>query len=119
MTTLKQKVKNYIMSIDEDELMELHNDYCDAHNNPVALIYENNDLFLNERFSNPSDLARVITKDYRYNHDFVKFDGYGNLESSDYVWSLINDYSELVDYVINENQSYLDLWGIEPEEEEE
>lgn len=122
MTTLEQKVYDHIVNLDADDLMQLHNEYCEANNYPDDMIYINDGEFLNMVYPSASEFAKALASvdiQYNYNHAFVHFDGYGDLESSDDVSDFIHGYAELVDYVINDNGNYLDLWGIEPEEEEE
>ena len=122
MTTLEQKVYDHIINLDADDLMQLHNEYCEANNYHDDMIYINDGEFLDMVYPSASEFAKALAQvdmQYCYNHDFVHFDGYGDLESSDDVSDLIHGYAELVEYVINDNGNYLDLWGIEPEEDEE
>ena len=122
MTTLEQKVYDHIINLDADDLMQLHNEYCEANNYPDDMIYINDGEFIDMVYPSASEFAKALANadgQYCYNHDFVRFDGYGDLESSDDVSDLILGYAELVEYVINDNGNYLDLWGIEPEEDEE
>lgn len=122
MTTLEQKVYDHIINLDADDLMQLHNEYCEANNYPDDMIYINDDEFIDMVYPRTSEFTKALASagvQYCYNHDFVRFDGYGVLESSDDVSDFIHGYDELVAYVINDNGNYLDLWGIEPEEDEE
>ena len=122
MTTLEQKVYDHIINLDADDLMELHNNYCEDNNYPDDMIYINDSDFIDMVYPSASEFAKAIANvniDYCYNHAFAHFDGYGVLESSDDVSDFIHGYAELVEYVINDNGNYLDLWGIEPEEDEE
>mgnify|MGYP001370473205 CR=1 FL=1 len=44
--------------------------------------YENDEEFFNTFFVNPHDAIRaVMFGDYNYNDEYVRFDGYGNLDS--------------------------------------
>src|SRR5699024_5859563 len=73
------KIRDY----EQEEIIEFHNDYCDRTTNEDQ-IYENDGDFFDMFFTNPIDAVRAAQYgDYRYADNFVKFDGYGNLESTD------------------------------------
>ena len=93
--------------------------------------YSNDDDFFDDFLAgcSRSKIAKMISYgDYNYNHKYVKFDGYGNLTSSDYTG--YEDYiEEIIDNLIEERYN-LDLDpeisevfekydGMEEEEEEE
>ena len=62
-------------------------------------VYENDEEFFNMFFEGkPTELARAIYYgDFNYNHEYIKFNGYGNLETfSKY------DYEELLEENIEE-----------------
>lgn len=64
--------------------------------------WENDEEFFNTFFSsNPMEVARTIYYgDYRYCDDYVKFDGYGNLETID-QYGLENKYREYIDEIVD------------------
>lgn len=73
------KIRDY----EQDEIIQLHNDHCDREGFEDQ-IYENNGDFFDLFFDKPIDAVRAAQYgDYRYTDNFVKFDGYGNLESTD------------------------------------
>lgn len=73
------KIRDY----EQDEIIQFHNDYCDREGSEDQ-IYENNGDFFDLFFSKPIDAVRAAQYgDYRYTDNFVRFDGYGNLESTD------------------------------------
>lgn len=55
-------------------------------------IYYNDEDFFNEHFSSPAEAVRAtFFGDYRYGDNYVWFNGYANLVSSDYEWRWTND----------------------------
>ena len=93
--------------------------------------WENDEEFFNTFFDNPMDAIRATYYgNYNYNDDYVKFNGYGNIDSySEYerieeIKDNIDDIVEnLVEYYyniyINEELENLILELLEEEEEEE
>ncbi len=81
-----QQVINLINEMDCHELIELNNQYLCSINASRDQIFGNDEDFLNCFFYNkPTELAQCISfGDYRYQDNFVRFDGYGNLESFNY-----------------------------------
>lgn len=72
--------------------------------------YSNDDDFFDDFLAgySRSDIAKMIFYgDYNYNHKYVKFDGYGNLTSTDYT-----DYEDYIEEIIDnliEERYNLDL----------
>jgi hypothetical protein len=88
--TITQTVVNQVIKaineMDCTELVMLNNEYCESINGMDSMIYSNDDNFLEDYFNSKSDLARAITYgDYRYMDNWVTFNGYGNLESFNYM----------------------------------
>ena len=72
-----------INAMDESELVQLNNEYCQSINASDSEIYGNDEDFFEVFFSgSPMRLAQAICYgDYHYYHDYVRFNGYGNLET--------------------------------------
>jgi hypothetical protein len=74
-----------INAMDENELVQLNNEYCRCINATDSEIYGNDDDFMETFFGRgtaPMRLAQAIYYgDYHYYHEFVRFNGYGNLET--------------------------------------
>jgi hypothetical protein len=95
---LKETIQNnleaiidYLNSLDNDSLITIHNQYCHVEKYYDDEIFINDEEFFNTFFHNAADEAVRATfyGDYNYSHDYVKFNGYGNLES-------FNDASEFL-----------------------
>jgi hypothetical protein len=93
METLKTQLLNAINKADENfnsnQLLELNNTYCEAINNMDNQIFSNDEEFFEMFFPNAGDGLKVAQAvfygDYNYSHDYVMFNGYGNLQSYDYI----------------------------------
>jgi len=98
-TTTKQEVINIINSMNDAELITLNNEYCIEIGDTDSEIWTNDEEFLAIFFEGNLDgLARAIHYgEYNYREDYVKFNGYGNLETFDYFSK--NDLCELVDTI--------------------
>lgn len=94
--------------MDVDLKVKISNMYCES-NRITTSIEANNDDFLNNNFSTPSDAVRaVLFGSYNYGDDFVWFDGYGNLASGSYECDLpLEDVEVISEYYI-ENPSEIE-----------
>lgn len=72
-----------INSMDASELLQLNRDFCESCNYSDSEIFENDEDFFNAYFEGkPFEVARAtFYGDYNFSHDYVMFNGYGNLES--------------------------------------
>lgn len=81
MMNYNEYLTNYLENLSDDELLEMWNTYCLEVGNE-GYIYENDDYFFEENFSNINDAVRAVCYgDYRYMDEYVVFNGYANLES--------------------------------------
>ncbi len=95
--------------LSDDEIIKMYNNYL-IEINSDEYYYLNDDDFLNEFFSEPASAVKsAIRGDYSYNDDYVKFNGYNNLES-------LNSY-ELKEIALNDegflNWLYVNYNGID------
>jgi hypothetical protein len=103
------KLKHIIEAIhemDSSELIDLNNIYCQE-NNIEGEVWHNDEEFFEVFFSNtkPLDLLRSAhCGEYTPNDNYVKFNGYGNLESFDYFEVKdLEDFPEVIAEHIKEN----------------
>lgn len=82
------KILKAINNFSELDLIELNNIYCDSINAPDSQIFGNDEDFFATFYPNPGDGIKVAQAifygDYNYSHEYVKFNGYGNLQSISY-----------------------------------
>jgi len=82
------KAKKIVKLIDEmtqDELIQLNNTYCQNIGSDDE-IWDNDEEFFNVFFENKvlEAVRAVCYGEYNYSDNYVKFNGYGNLESFNY-----------------------------------
>jgi hypothetical protein len=99
-----------IIKNDNFECMQLHNIYtCEICNDPDNQIFELDEEFFNMFFEGSTFnlVQRIKYGDVDLNHDFIKFDGYGNLESLQYPIGYL-ELSENIAEAIFDNPSYFE-----------
>jgi hypothetical protein len=116
-----------INCFDSDQLVQLNNTYCDNVNCPDDQIYSNDANFFADNFSDMMEAVRAVSYgDYNYTHDWVTYNGYGNLVTMSSVGT--DDLCENIEIIaenVSENFSDYDyLFDIdeddfEDDEEEE
>ena len=127
----KEKIREYLLN-NEDVLLDVVSE-LNSWNGCLENLdfWENDEEFFNTFFDNPMEAIRATYYgNYNYNDDYVKFNGYGNIDSySEYerieeIKDNIDDIVEnLIEYYyniyINEELENLILELLEEEEEEE
>lgn len=99
-TTYKDFLKKYIESLNENELLLLNNEFTEYDE-----VYINDEYFLDEYFSTPSEAVLAIHfGKYKFSDQYVIFNAYGNLESADDLSDFIC-LSDLIDCL--EDKKYL------------
>ena len=111
--TLYEQIKNALKNMDINDLVNIHNEYCDAANYPDNRIYSMEEFDELMSGSTPWEIARsAFYGDFRPCDDYFYFNGYGNLASFDYIGEdntpiYIDDIAE---YIEREGD---DLWNDE------
>lgn len=118
--TYKKFEKEMIDDLDNDEKLDLYNQYCENNNDYDSMLYKNNDKFLKYIFDNNlkiiiSGLAKAIAYgDYKYSDEYVKVNGYGDLQSYYNLNEALKDNfvdSELIDFITeNKNIDFENLY---------
>lgn len=110
-----------IESFDSNELVSLNNIYCDENNYPDDQIYSNGEQFFEDNYGNANimDVVSAVSYgDYNYNHDWVTYNGQGNLVTMDRVSD--DDLCESVDIIaehVAENfSSYDHLFNLDEDD---
>ena len=121
-----EAIKNIIEDMDDSDAVALHNEYC----------YETNDyddeIIEMERFDEicegmtPSDIANhIFYGDFNPNHNYFRYNGYANFESTDYPtdWIYPGDIArDVVDsersFGNDEIQEEIDSWSEDEDEDE-
>ena len=127
----KEKIREYLLN-NEETLLDVVSE-LNSWNGCLENLefWENDEEFFNTFFNNPMEAIRATYYgDYNYNDDYVKFNGYGNIDSySEYerIEEIKDNIDDIVDNLIecyyniyiNEELENLLLESLEEEEEEE
>lgn len=111
-------VTEYLNGLTSSELVERWNEYAREHDGDNE-IFNNDEDFFNTFFDGKVlEAIRAISfGDYRYNDDYIKFDGYANLETFNDPSDNI-DISELAQAIIDKPGDFYDI-ELEDEDESE
>ena len=105
-TEKKQKLVDYINSMNDEEIVELHNRYCEAavrEDDRIYSMYELDELLEGRT---PTDILSMgLYGDFRPQHDFFWFNGYGNLESADYITDMPIYATDIAGYILRKEDS--------------
>ena len=113
-----ESIKKWLESLSGSELIGLWNEY-QSNNGYEGEINYNDDEFFEIYFSKAIDAVRAVSYgDYRYTDEYVKFNGYGNLESFNYLDSEI-DFDELAENILENESDYSYLDGLDDYDEED
>ena len=95
--TITKEILEIIFEMNENELVQLNNEYCQSANYTDDEIFDNDKDFFLTFFENDTigAVRAVSYGNYNYSHNYVKFNGYGNLESFSYFST--NDLCENVE----------------------
>ena len=105
-TEKRQKLVDYINGMGIEEKIALHNTYCDAVNCMDDCIYAMDELDEILEGRTPTDILSMgFYGDFRPQHDFFWFNGYGNLESADYIADMPICAEDIADYILSEEDS--------------
>jgi hypothetical protein len=112
-----------INCFDNDQMVQLNNEYCDQQNYPDDQIYSNDANFFADVYGGDvMEAVRAVSYgDYNYSHDYVKFNGYGNLESMNVIGE--DDLCESIDTIAEEVadnfHNYDHLFDLDPDDFED
>ena len=102
----RKKLVDYINSMKTDEIVELHNRYCEAAGHEDDRIYSMYELDEIMEGRTPTDILSMgFYGDFRPQHDFFWFNGNGNLESADYITYMPIFAIDIANYILSEEDS--------------
>ncbi|MEX0597374.1 MAG: hypothetical protein WD512_12845 [Candidatus Paceibacterota bacterium] len=111
-------ISDYLCGLSADELVDIHNHYCREANYPDDEIYENGEDFFSTYFLQAYDAIRAISYgDYEYLHEYVKFNGYANLDTTNNPSKWI-DTSDIVEHILENEHLYDDIELVDEEDED-
>jgi hypothetical protein len=116
-TTTTQKVIDIINDMNEAELVQLNNEYCQAQNYSDNEIFFNDEDFFSTFFEKDviGAVRAVSYGSYNYSHEYVKFNGYGNLESFSYFNTdeLCESVETIAEYIADNLQYFTQFDNVE------
>ena len=105
-TEKRQKIVDYINDMKTEEIVELHNSYCEAagyEDDRIYSMYEIDEILEGRT---PTDILSMgFYGDFRPQHDFFWFNGYGNLKSADYITDMPIFAIDIANYILSEKDS--------------
>lgn len=120
-TTTTQQIIDIINEMTEGELVELNNDYCRSANYHDDEVYQNDEDFFLTFFENDTigAVRAVSYGSYNYSHTYVKFNGYGNLESFSYFTAddLCENVETMAEYIAENLHEFTQFDNVEETEE--
>jgi len=120
LTTLTDLIVNQINEMDRNELVSLNNAYCRAISSDGE-VYENDEEFFNLFFEGKTFEAVRAAHfgNYNFADDYVRFNGYGNLETINYfsVEDLEDLPQNIAEYA-NDNRDDFDMFDFDAIESE-
>lgn len=118
MKTIEQ-ITEILENLSDGELLSMWNDY-QAEIRGESAVYDFDEQFFEDYFSSPIDAARAVYfgKIDSWANKYIMFNGYANLETSNYPLDLISVY-DLASHIEGKQDEYSDLLSeIETEEED-
>lgn len=115
----EDSILTYLKELNNNSLVQLWNFYCSEQNNDSdSMIYENDEEFFENWGADVMEVVRSICfGDYTYSHKFVTFNGYANLETTDYPEDKM-DLEALASDIFENESDYSDYIELEEEEED-
>lgn len=115
MNTIKEQIAEILIDATSDDLMLVNNQFCENNNYNDDLIYYNNQEFFEMFYSGDNGAFKAVQNsyygNYNYSHDFVRFDGYGNLESLEHIETddLVDSLENIINDIIENYESYSNI----------
>ena len=102
----RKKLVDYINDMKTEEIVELHNSYCEAAGYEDDRIYSMYELDEILEGRTPTDILSMgFYGDFRPHYDFFWFNGYGNLKSADYIADMPIFAIDIANYILSEKDS--------------
>ena len=104
--TKEKRLIDYLNSMSDDEIVALHNTYCDAAGYEDDRIYSMYELDEILEGRTPTDILSMgFYGDFRPHHDFFWFNGYGNLKSADFITDMPIFAIDIANYILSKEDS--------------
>ena len=102
----REKLVDYINSMNAEEIVELHNRYCEAASYYDDYVFSMDELDEILYGRTPTDILLMsFHGSFNPHHSFFWFNGYGNLESADYMSGTPIYVEDIADYILSKEDS--------------
>lgn len=114
-----EAITDYLKELSNNDLVNIHNEYCRENSYSDNEIYNNDEEFFNMFFENKVlEAVRAISYgEYKYTDEYVIFSGYGNIESFNNPDEHV-DISKIAADILENPENYYDIELEEVEETE-
>lgn len=110
----QEVIEDYLNSLSTSEMVEVYNRFCESVNDTDSEIHENDEEFFKTFFKTTSDAVRAVCfGNYEYCHEYVRFNGYGNLDTTDYPVSDWMSIDEIASDIVEDEETYSDLIDVD------
>lgn len=104
---MRNKIMEYL-ACDCNYIIGIYNEFCDENNDSDARIYTMDELDDMLDSKTPTQILMMMHfGNFNPMDEYFRFDGYGNLESTDFLEDWIN-LDDIIDYIIDNNDSLND-----------
>ena len=106
----REAIIEYLEGLGDSELVSIWNEHCQSSGSSDDEVFSNDEDFFNTFFDGKviEAVQAVFYGEYQYNHDWVIFNGYANLESSNDPAEWVS-LSEIADDILENEQNFYDI----------
>jgi hypothetical protein len=115
------KIVEKLKDSKDSVLVDVNNIYCSENGFDGDEIYSNDVDFLNTYFTDVDQAVRAVCYgEYKYMDAWVKFNGYGNLETLNYVTTndLVESVETIAEYIFDNKEGFQHILDLEFDDEE-
>jgi hypothetical protein len=116
-----EKIVEQLKNSKDSVLVDVNNIYCSENGFDGDEIYSNDVHFFNDYFTDVDQAVRAVCYgEYKYMDAWVKFNGYGNLETLNYVTTndLVESVETIAEYIFDNKEGFQHILDLEFDDEE-
>lgn len=116
-----EKIVEQLKNSKDSVLVDVNNIYCSENGFNDDEIYPNNVDFLNTYFTDVDQAVRAVCYgEYKYMDEWVRFNGYGNLVTLNYVTpnDLVESVETIAEYIFENREGFEHILDLEFDDEE-
>jgi hypothetical protein len=116
-----EKIVEQLKNSKDYVLVDVNNIYCSENGFDDDEIYSNDVDFLNTYFTDVDQAVRAVCYgEYKYMDEWVRFNGYGNLETLNYFTTndLVESVETIAEYIFENQEGFEHILDLEFDDEE-